>query len=224
MGLFDFFKNITTMFKNKDVARLPEAQYINSANVENSIIHENAYINAYTKQIQTKPSNLIKIEDNGRILKMKQNETNMQVSQIKKLKESLPVEDGRQIDLYRGVLEKNEKKNLVYFGLENSVNLKNVLADKTRSYKVSNKMTKMFTIPVSKQSSKFLGSLVEDDIYKNYCITKSNKLENYVTKIEERRIQLLKEKKEPKQSKNKVEIAGKINAKNKLRKKTLTEM
>lgn len=224
MVLFDFFKNITTMLKNKNVARLPEAQYINSANVENSIIHENAYINAYTKQIQTKPSNIIKIEDNGRILKMKQNETNMQVSQIRKLKESLPVEDGRQIDLYRGVLEKNEKKKLVYFGLENGVNLKNVLADKTRSYKVSNKMTKMFTIPVNKQSSKFLGSLVEDDIYKNYCITKSSKLENYVTRIEERRIQLLKEKKEPKQSKNKVEIVGKINAKNKLRKKTLTEM
>ena len=109
---------------------------------------------------------------------MKQNDINLKLSGIKRLKESLSVEDGRQIDLYRGILEKNEKKNLVYFGLENGVNLKKALEDKNRSYKVSNKMTKMFTIPVNNQTSKFLGSLVEDNIYKNYCITRSNRLEN----------------------------------------------
>lgn len=198
MSFFDFFKNITTIFKNREFGRLPEAQYINSANVENSIIHENAYINAYTKQINTKPSNILKIEDNGKLLKMKQNDMNMQVSRIRRLKESLPVEDGRQIDLYSGVLEKNEKKNIVYFGLENGVNLKKALEDKTRNYKVSNKMTKMFTVPVSSKTSKFIGSLVEDDIYKNYSITKSPRLENYVNKIEERRIQILKERKKAK--------------------------
>lgn len=64
MRLFDFFKTITTKFKNRDLLRVPEAQYINSANVENSIIHENAYINAYTKQLKTKPSNIIKVEEN----------------------------------------------------------------------------------------------------------------------------------------------------------------
>lgn len=194
MRFFDFLKTIRTKFINRELGRLPEAQYINSAHTENSIIHENAYINAYTKQFNTKPSNLIKIEENGRILKMKQNDTKMQVSKIRRLKQSLPVEDGRQIDLYSGILEKNEKRNIVYFGLENGVNLKNALEDKTRSYKVSNKMTKLFTIPVTK-SSKFIGSLVEDDIYKNYCITKSPKLEGYVNKIEERRIKVLQERK-----------------------------
>ena len=49
----------------------------------------------------------------------------------------------------------------------------------------------MFTIPLNAEKSKFIGSLVEDDIYKNYCITKSNRLENYVNKIEERRIKII---------------------------------
>ena len=127
---------------------------------------------------------------------MKQNETILELSRIKRLKESLPVEDGRQIDLYSGILEKNEKKNLVYFGLENELNLKKALEDKNRSYKVSNKMTKLFTIPQTNASSKFIGSLVEDDIYKNYCITKSNRLENYVNKIEERRMKIIQAQKQ----------------------------
>ena len=49
--------------------------------------------------------------------------------------------------------------------------------------------------PVTK-SSKFVGSLVEDDIYKNYSITKSPKLENYVNKIEKNRLEIIKKKKE----------------------------
>lgn len=129
---------------------------------------------------------------------MKQNETTLELSRIKRLKESLPVEDGRQIDLYSGILEKNEKKDLVYFGLENELNLKKALEDKNKSYKVSNKMTKLFTIPQTNASSKFIGSLVEDDIYKNYCITKSNRLENYVNKIEERRMKIIQAQKQEK--------------------------
>ena len=191
MRLFDFFRTITTKFKNRDLLRMQEAQFVYSPVVENPTIHQNAYINAYTKQLQTKPSNLIRVEENGRILKMKQNDTTLELSRIKRLKESLPVEDGRQIDLYSGILEKNEKKNLVYFGLENELNLKKALEDKNRSYKVSNKMTKMFTIPLKSEDTKFIGSLVEDDIYKNYCITRSNRLENYVNKIEERRIKIM---------------------------------
>ena len=132
---------------------------------------------------------------------MKQNETTLELSRIKRLKESLPVEDGRQIDLYSGILEKNEKKNLVYFGLENELNLKKALEDKNKSYKVSNKMTKLFTIPQTNASSKFIGSLVEDDIYKNYCITKSNRLENYVNKIEERRMKIIQAQKQEKTTK-----------------------
>lgn len=201
MRLFDFFKTITTKFKNRDLSRLPESQYINSANVENSIIHENAYINAYTKQLKSKPSNIIKVEENGRILKMKQNGINLELSKIRRIKESLLVEDGREIDLYRGILEKNEKRNLVYFGLENEINLKKALEDKNRSYKVSNKMTRLFTIPQTNTNSKFIGSLVEDDIYKNYCITKSNRLENYVNKIEDRRIKLVQAQKQELQKK-----------------------
>ena len=156
MRLFDFFKTITTKFKNRDLSRLPESQYINSANVENSIIHENAYINAYTKQLKSKPSNIIKVEENGRILKMKQNGINLELSKIRRIKESLLVEDGREIDLYRGILEKNEKRNLVYFGLENEINLKKALEDKNRSYKVSNKMTRLFTIPQTNTNSKLI--------------------------------------------------------------------
>lgn len=202
MGLFNFFKNITTKFHNKDIARLPEAQYINSATVEQPFIHENAYVEAYTKQLHTKPSNIINLEDGGKVIKMKQNQIDIQVKGVKKLKESLQVEDGREIDLYRGILEKDEKKNLVYFGLENGVDLSKALADKTKNYKVSNKMTKMFTVPQNKTTSKFLGSLVEDDIYKNYCIKKSPKLENYVNKIEEKRKQILQEKKKQVQNQN----------------------
>ena len=201
MRLFDFFRTITTKFKNRDLLRVPEAQYINSANVENSIIHENAYINAYTKQFKTKPSDIIKVEENGKILKMRQNDSTLELRRIKRLKESLPVEDGRQIDLYSGILEKNEKKNLVYFGLENELNLKRALEDKNKSYKVSNKMTKLFTIPQTNLDSKFVGSLVEDDIYNNYCITKSNRLENYVNKIEERRVRIMQAQKQGLQNK-----------------------
>ena len=191
MRLFDFFRTITTKFKNRDLLRMQEAQFIYTPNTENNTIHENAYINAYTKQIQTKPSNLIKVEENGKILKMKQNDNTLELSRIKRLRESLPVEDGRQIDLYSGILEKNAKKNLVYFGLENELNLKKALEDKNRCYKVSNKMTKMFSIPLKNEETKFIGSLVEDDIYKNYCITRSNRLENYVNKIEERRMKIM---------------------------------
>ena len=201
MRLFDFFKTITTKFRNRDLSRIPEAQYINSANVENSVIHENAYVNAYTKQLKSKPSNIIRVEENGRILKMKENDLDLELSRIKRLRESLPVEDGRQIDLYSGILEKNEKKNLVYFGLENELNLKKALEDKNKSYKVSNKMTKMFTIPFENSNSKFIGSLVEDDFYRNYCITRSNRLENYVNKIEERRAKLMQAQKQELQNK-----------------------
>jgi len=195
MGLFDFFRSITSRFRNQEIKRLPEAQYINSATVEQPVIHENAYVEAYSKQFNTKLSNIVKLEDNGKILNINQNQNKMQVKGIKKLKESLKVEDGREIDLYSGVLQKNEKKNIVYFGVQNGVNLSTVLADKNKSYKVSNKMVKMFTIPNTKPKSKFIGSLVEDDIYKNYCIAKSDKLENYVNKIEEKRLQILQEKK-----------------------------
>lgn len=213
MGLFDFFKNIATKFKNRDIAMLPEAQYINSATTEQPLIHENAYVEAYTKQINTKPSTLIQLENNGKTIKMKQNQIDVQVKGIKKLKESLKVEDGREIDLYRGVLEKSEKRNIVYFGLENCVDLNNVLTDKSKKYKVSNKMTKMFTIPQSKTTSKFLGSLVEDDIYKNYCITKSQKLESYVDKIEERRKQILQENKKKTQNQNENKVKNKLTTK-----------
>ena len=195
MGLFDFFRSITSRFRNQEIKRLPEAQYINSATVEQPVIHENAYVEAYSKQFNTKLSNIVKLEDNGKILNINQNQNKMQVKGIKKLKESLKVEDGREIDLYSGVLQKNEKKNIVYFGVQNGVNLNTVLADKNKSYKVSNKMVKMFAIPNTKPKSKFIGSLVEDDIYKNYCIAKSDKLENYVNKIEEKRLQILQEKK-----------------------------
>lgn len=190
MRLFDFFRTITTKFRNRDLVRMKDVQYINSANIENNVIHENAYTNAYTKQLKSKPSNIIKVEENGKILKMQENGLNLELSRIRRLKQALPVEDGRQIDLYSGILEKNEKKNLVYFGLENELNLKKALEDRSRSYKVSNKMTKMFTVPLNNES-KFIGSLVEDDIYKNYCITKSNRLKNYVNKIEDRRIKIM---------------------------------
>ena len=109
MGLFDFFRSITSRFRNQEIKRLPEAQYINSATTEQPFIHENAYVEAYSKQFNTKLSNLVKLEDNGKILKIQQNQNKMQVKGIKKLKESLKVEDGREIDLYSGVLEKNEK-------------------------------------------------------------------------------------------------------------------
>lgn len=111
MGLFDIFKNVTTKFTSKGQAKLPEAQFINSATADKAFIHENAYIEAYTKQLNTKPSNIICLEDNGKIIKMKHNDSDMQVKSVKKLKESLKVEDGRQIDLYRGILEKDEKRN-----------------------------------------------------------------------------------------------------------------
>lgn len=195
MGLFDFFKSITSRFRSEEIKGLPEAQYINSATTEQPFIHENAYVEAYSKQFNTKLSNLVKLEDNGKILKIQQNQNKMQVKGIRKLKESLKVEDGREIDLYSGVLEKNEKKNIVYFGVQNGVNLNTVLADKNKNYKVSNKMAKMFTIPNTKPKSKFIGSIVEDDIYRNYCIAKSDRLENYVNKIEEKRLQILQEKK-----------------------------
>ena len=201
MGLFDFFKSITSRFRNQEIKRLPEAQYINSATVEQPVIHENAYVEAYSKQFNTKLSNIVKLEDNGKILNINQNQNKMQVKGIKKLKESLKVEDGREIDLYSGVLQKNEKKNIVYFGVQNGVNLNTVLADKNKSYKVSNKMVKMFAIPNTKPKSKFIGSLVEDDIYKNYCIAKSDKLENYVKKKKEKRLQILQEKKKLRKNK-----------------------
>lgn len=209
MGLFDFFKSITTRFRNEEIKRLPEAQYINSATAQQPVIHENAYVEAYSRQFNTQLSNLIKLEENGKILKIHQDQNKMQVKGIKKLKESLKVEDGREIDLYSGVLEKNEKKKIVYFGLQNGVNLNKVLADKNKSYKVSNKMVKMFTIPNTKPTSRFIGSLVEDDIYKSYCIAKSDKLENYVNKIEERRLQILQENKK----KLKAEMADNIKVK-----------
>lgn len=200
MGLFDIFKNVTTKFTSKGQAKLPEAQFINSATADKAFIHENAYIEAYTKQLNTKPSNIICLEDNGKIIKMKHNDSDMQVKSVKKLKESLKVEDGRQIDLYRGILEKDEKKKLVYFGLESGVNLHDALKDKNKKYKVSNKITKMFTMTQDKIPSKFVGSLVEDDIYRNYCITKSSKLENYVDRIEKKRKQTLLEKRQKNKS------------------------
>ena len=46
MGLFDFFRSITSRFRNQEIKRLPEAQYINSATVEQPVIHENAYVEA----------------------------------------------------------------------------------------------------------------------------------------------------------------------------------
>lgn len=227
MGLFDFFKSITSRFRNQEIKRLPEAQYINSATTEQPFIHENAYVEAYSKQFNTKLSNLVKLEDNGKILKIQQNQNKMQVKGIKKLKESLKVEDGREIDLYSGVLEKNEKKNIVYFGVQNGVNLNTVLADKNKNYKVSNKMAKMFTIPNTKPKSKFIGSLVEDDIYRNYCIAKSDKLENYVNKIEEKRLQILQEKKKKLQAETadniKVKSAVKTEKTKSLNKKKATK-
>ena len=71
MGLFDIFKNVTTKFTSKGQAKLPEAQFINSATADKAFIHENAYIEAYTKQLNTKPSNIICLEDNGKIIKSK---------------------------------------------------------------------------------------------------------------------------------------------------------
>ena len=184
MGLFSFFRNLTTKFNNDEIKRLPEPQYINNEINKDPVINKNAYVDAYSKQFNTKQTNFVKFEDGGKTLKINQNQTKMQVRGIKKLKESLKVEDGREIDLYSGVLEKNEKKNIVYFGVQNGVNLNKALMDKNKKNKISNKMVKMFTVPNVKSSSKFIGNLVEDDIYRNYCITKSDRLENYVGKIE----------------------------------------
>lgn len=190
MGLRDFFSRIVSKFKGNEIKQLPPPQTAQESNFI-PVVEKNAYVNAYTKSMNAAKSEF-KINEDGTRLQFVDGKTgkNIDIQRIAKVKEALKVGENK-IDLYKAVLiakEKEEKKcKKVYFALPYNKNLIDLYSGSTKKASLKNKLKMMFSSNVITNNKLFLGVILEDEIYKDYTIAKSAKIEEYVVELDKKR-------------------------------------
>lgn len=230
MGLRDFFYNIINKFKKNELKQLPAPQTIinNNDEVYEPEVEKNAYVNAYTNKINTKKSEL-KINEDGTRIKFIDSKTNKQieVQRITKIKEKLEFNE-TNIDLYKAIYaigsKEDRKLKKVYFALPTEKGILDLYKGSSKKASLKKKLKLMFSPSNLENKKVFLGVIIEDEIYNDYSLVKSNKLQEYVIELEKKRQMIKMNKEKSKEQvkktigkKDKVQIAKAKNKKDKLK-------
>ena len=204
MGLRDFFSNIIDKItgRNKQMLMLPGALPYDDVKKEEEVIPEvenNAYVNAYTRQMNRQKSDFKIGEDGTRIrfLDTKTGKT-IEVQRMKIIKENFGYNDVGY-DLYKAIYaiggKEDRKLKKVYFALPTGKGILDLYKGSTRKASLKTKLKTLFSSSVIENKKCFLGLVVEDEIYNDYRLVKSNKLEEYVIELEKKK-QMIKKNKE----------------------------
>lgn len=190
MGLRDFFKCMINKIRGKEIKQLPPPRVVQ----ESSYIPEvekNAYVEAYTRKINNQKSEL-KINEDGTRIKFLDQKTNklVEVQRMTKIKTGFDFSE-KQFDLYKAIYaygsKEDRKLKKVYFALPSGKGILDLYKGSSKKASLKNKLKTMFSPSILENKKCFLGIIVEDEIYKDYSIVKSSKLEEYVTELEKKR-------------------------------------
>lgn len=190
MGLRDFFYSIINKIRGKEIKQLPPPRVVQ----ESSYIPEvekNAYVEAYTRKINNQKSEL-KINEDGTRIKFLDQKTNklVEVQRMTKIKTGFDFSE-KQFDLYKAIYaygsKEDRKLKKVYFALPSGKGILDLYKGSSKKASLKNKLKTMFSPSILENKKCFLGIIVEDEIYKDYSIVKSSKLEEYVTELEKKR-------------------------------------
>lgn len=202
MGLRDFFNNIINKIRGKEIKQLPPPRVVQ----ESSYIPEvekNAYVEAYTRKINNQKSEL-KINEDGTRIKFLDQKTNklVEVQRMIKIKTGFEFNE-KQFDLYKAIFacgnKEDRKLKKVYFALPSGKGILDLYKGSSKKASLKNKLKTMFSPSILENKKCFLGIIVEDEIYKDYSIVKSSKLEEYVTELEKKRQMIKMNKKKSKE-------------------------
>lgn len=227
MGLRDFFKNVISKIKGKEMKQLPPPRIVE----ESSYIPEvekNAYVEAYTRKINNQKSEL-KINEDGTRIKFLDSKTNklVEVQRMTKIKTGFDFNE-KQFDLYKAIYacgnREDRKLKKVYFALPSGKGILDLYKGSSKKASLQNKLKTMFSASILENKKCFLGIILEDEIYKDYSIVKSDKLEEYVIELEKKRQMIKMNKQKSKEQvkqtigkKDKIQLSKATNKKDKLK-------
>lgn len=228
MGLRDFFSNIIDKLtgRNKQMLMLPGAlPYDEEKKVEDVIpeVENNAYVDAYTRQMNKEKTDF-KIGQDGTRVRFVDPKTGkiIEVQRMTKIKENFGFNDVAY-DLYKAIYaiggKEDRRLKKVYFALPAGKGLLDLYKGSTRKASLKTKLKTLFSSNVIESKKCFLGIVVEDEIYNDYRLVKSNKIEEYVIELEKKK-QMIKKNKEKskeqvKKTINKKDVVQMTSAKNK---------
>lgn len=204
MGLRDFFNNIISKITGKEIKRLPPPKKV----IQEDFVPEvekNAYVEAYTKRINSEKSEF-KINEDGTRIKFTDQKTNkpVEVQRMTKIKSGFEYNE-RNIDLYKAIYafgnKEDRKIKKIYFALPSEKGILDLYKGSTKRASLKKKLRMMFSPKILESKKVFLGIIIEDEIYNDYSIVQSGKLEEYVVELEKKR-QMIKMNKQ--KSKNQV--------------------
>lgn len=205
MGLKDFFNNIISKIIGKEIKRLPPPKKV--IQEENFVpeVEKNAYVEAYTKRINNEKSEF-KINEDGTRIKFIDQKTNklVEVQKIAKIKTGFEYNE-KSIDLYKAIYaygnKEDRKIKKIYFALPSEKGILDLYKGSTKKASLKKKLRIMFSPKILENKKFFLGIIVEDEIYNDYSLVQSGKLEEYVVELEKKK-QMIKMNKQ--KSKNQV--------------------
>lgn len=215
MGLRDFFSNIINKIRGREVKMLPVPKLVQENTNYEPKIEKNAYVEAYTKSINSE-NNDLKINEDGTKIKFCDPKTNkvIEIQKILKIKENYEFSE-KQIDLYKAFYSYGNKENRdikkVYFALPAGKGLLDLYKGSSKKASLKKKLKTMFSLNIIESKKSFLGIIIEDEFYKDYSLVKSSKLEEYVVELEKKR-QMIKMNKQ----KSKEQVIKTIGKKDKL--------
>lgn len=202
MGLRDFFKHIINKIRGKEIKQLPPPRVVQESSYIPEV-EENAYVEAYTRKINDQKSEL-KINEDGTRIKFLDQKTNklVEVQRMTKIKTGFEFNE-KQFDLYKAIYacgnKEDRKLKKVYFALPSGKGILDLYKGSSKKASLKNKLKTMFSPSILENKKCFLGIIVEDEIYKDYSIVKSSKLEEYVTELEKKRQMIKMNKKKSKE-------------------------
>lgn len=215
MGLKDFFSNIINKITGKEIKRLPPPMQVQKNDDYVPEVEKNAYVEAYTKRINNQKSEL-KINEDGTRIKFIDSKTNklVEVQRITKIKEGIEFNE-KNIDLYKAIYavgnKEDRKLKKIYFALPAGKGILELYKGATKKASLKKKLKMMLSPNILENKKAFLGVIIEDEIYKDYSLVKSNKLEEYVVELEKKR-QMIKMNKQ----KSKEQVKQTIGKKDKI--------
>lgn len=205
MGLKDFFNNIISKITGKEIKRLPPPKKVIQEETFVPEVEKNAYVEAYTKRINNEKSEF-KINEDGTRIKFIDQKTNklVEVQRMTKIKTGFEYNE-KNIDLYKGIYafgnKEDRKIKKIYFALPAEKGILDLYKGSTKKASLKKKLRIMFSPKILENKKVFLGIIIEDEIYNDYSLVQSGKLEEYVVELEKKK-QIIKMNKQ--KSKNQV--------------------
>ncbi len=205
MGLKYFFYNIINKITGKEIKSLPQPKVMVQEESFVPEVEKNAYVEAYTKRINKEKSEF-KINEDGTRIRFIDQKTNklVEVQKIAKIKTGFEYNE-KSIDLYKAIYafgnKEDRKIKKIYFALPLEKGILDLYKGLTKKASLKKKLRIMFSPKILENKKVFLGIIVEDEIYNDYSLVQSSKLEEYVIELEKKR-QMIKMNKQ--KSKNQV--------------------